>query len=303
MGMVVRTNTMALNAYRQLGLNNSAVSKSLEKLASGFRINRAGDDAAGFAISEKMKAQITGLETAATNAQNGISLIQTAEGNLSEVHDMLNRMVELATKSANGTYTSTEREALQAEVNQLLDEIDRISQSANFNGAKLLDGTMGMNTNAITNLMGKGAVAASSGKPQGANLISDVHYEAVGNSPTGPTFTVDFGALRVNGERDEEVEISIQVGESTYSITVDGLKIYFWTDKDEGITMNDGTTDITASDTNELADALELTNAQTMAAPLEKYVDLTAAETDEERLHMAIEALTGICCAPSSAIS
>ena len=216
MGMVVRTNTMALNAYRQLGLNNSAVSKSLEKLASGFRINRAGDDAAGFAISEKMQAQITGLETAATNAQNGISLIQTAEGNLSEVHDMLNRMVELATKSANGIYTSTEREALQAEVDQLLDEIDRISQSANFNGAKLLDGTMGMNTNAITNLMGKGAVAASSGKLQDANLISDVHYEAVGNSPTGPTFTVDFGALRVNGERDEEVEISIQVGESTY---------------------------------------------------------------------------------------
>ena len=142
MGMVVRTNTMALNAYRQLGMNNSAVSKSLEKLASGYRINRAGDDAAGLAISEKMKAQITGLETAAANAQDGISLIQTAEGNLNEVHDMLNRMVELATKSANGTYTSTERDALQAEVDQLLDEIDRISQSANFNGRKLLDGSM-----------------------------------------------------------------------------------------------------------------------------------------------------------------
>ena len=142
MGMVVRTNTMALNAYRQLGMNNSAVSKSLEKLSSGFRINRAGDDAAGLAISEKMKAQITGLETASSNAQDGISLIQTAEGNLGEVHDMLNRMVELATKSANGTYTSTERDALQAEVDQLLEEIDRISQSANFNGTKLLDGSL-----------------------------------------------------------------------------------------------------------------------------------------------------------------
>ena len=142
MGMVVRTNTMALNAYRQLGMNNSAVAKSLEKLSSGFRINRAGDDAAGLAISEKMKAQITGLETASSNAQDGISLIQTAEGNLGEVHDMLNRMVELATKSANGTYTQTERDALQAEVDQLLDEIDRISQSANFNGAKLLDGSL-----------------------------------------------------------------------------------------------------------------------------------------------------------------
>ena len=150
MGMVVRTNTMALNAYRQLGMNNSAVSKSLEKLSSGFRINRAGDDAAGLAISEKMKAQITGLETASANAQDGISLIQTAEGNLNEVHAMLNRMVELATKSANGTYTSTERSALQDEVDQLLEEIDRISQSANFNGTKLLDGTMGLNTDAIT---------------------------------------------------------------------------------------------------------------------------------------------------------
>ena len=126
MGMVVRTNTMATNAYRQLGMNNSAVAKSLEKLSSGFRINRAGDDAAGLAISEKMKAQIKGLETASANAQDGISLIQTAEGNLNEVHDMLNRMVELATKSANGTYTVQERKALQDEVDSLLDEIDRI---------------------------------------------------------------------------------------------------------------------------------------------------------------------------------
>ncbi len=142
MGMVVRTNTMALNAYRQLGMNNSAVSKSLEKLSSGFRINRAGDDAAGLAISEKMKAQIKGLETASANAQDGISLIQTAEGNLGEVHDMLNRMVELATKSANGTYTQTERDALQDEVDQLLEEINRISDSANFNGQKLLNGAL-----------------------------------------------------------------------------------------------------------------------------------------------------------------
>ena len=123
-------------------MNNSAVAKSLEKLSSGFRINRAADDAAGLAISEKMKAQIKGLETASANSQDGISLLQTAEGNLAEVHNMLNRMVELATKSANGTYTSTEREALQSEVDQLLEEIDRISQSANFNGAKLLDGSL-----------------------------------------------------------------------------------------------------------------------------------------------------------------
>ena len=150
MGMVVRTNTMALNAYRQLGMNNSAVAKSLEKLSSGFRINRAADDAAGLAISEKMKAQIKGLETASSNAQDGISLLQTAEGNLGEVHNMLNRMVELATKSANGTYTQTERDALQSEVDQLLEEIDRISQSANFNGAKLLNGELAAKGGATT---------------------------------------------------------------------------------------------------------------------------------------------------------
>ena len=168
MGMVVRTNTMALNAYRQLGMNNSAVSKSLEKLSSGFRINRAGDDAAGLAISEKMKAQITGLETASSNAQDGISLIQTAEGNLGEVHSMLNRMVELATKSANGTYTQTERDALQSEVDQLLEEIDRISQSANFNGAKLLDGSLSATGGATKiNVIGNGVKASASGGVKG----------------------------------------------------------------------------------------------------------------------------------------
>ena len=230
MAMVVRTNTMALNAYRQLGMNNNAVTKSLEKLASGFRINRAGDDAAGLAISEKMKAQITGLETAATNAQDGISLIQTAEGNLSEVHDMLNRMVELATKSANGTYTSTEREALQAEVDQLLDEIDRISQSANFNGAKLLDGTMGMNTDAITNLVGKGAVAASSGKLQGAALLSDVHYEDKGSGPVNPTFSLAVGALNIKVEEAAQgvtelnkATLSFSIGDQDFSVDLTGL--------------------------------------------------------------------------------
>ncbi|MFZ2539028.1 MAG: flagellin, partial [Oscillospiraceae bacterium] len=101
--MVVRSNLGALNANRQLAMNTSQVGKSLEKLSSGFRINRAGDDASGLAISEKMKAQIKGLEQASSNAQDGISLVQTAEGAMTEVHNMLNRMVELATKSSSGT--------------------------------------------------------------------------------------------------------------------------------------------------------------------------------------------------------
>ncbi len=143
MGMVVRTNTMAINANRQLGMNSNQVSKSLEKLASGFRINRAGDDASGLAISEKMKAQIKGLEQASANSQDGISLVQTAEGALTEVHSMLNRMVELATKSASGTIRDeVDRENIQNEVNALNQEIDRIGNSTNFNGIKLLDGSL-----------------------------------------------------------------------------------------------------------------------------------------------------------------
>lgn len=140
--MRIQHNIAALSAYRNLTNNNSAVAKNLEKLSSGYRINRAGDDAAGLAISEKMRAQITGLETAQKNANDGISLVQTAEGALTEVHSMLNRMVELATQSANGTYEKDDRTSLQAEVEALRDEIDRISKSTNFNGRTLLNGDM-----------------------------------------------------------------------------------------------------------------------------------------------------------------
>lgn len=145
--MRIQHNISALNSYRNLTTNNSALSKNLEKLSSGYAINRAGDDAAGLAISEKMRAQITGLETAQKNANDAISLVQTAEGALTEVHSMLNRMVELATQSANGTYdTDVDRANIQAEVDELLAEIDRIGDSTNFNGIALLDGTGGAMT-------------------------------------------------------------------------------------------------------------------------------------------------------------
>ncbi len=141
--MRIQHNIMAMSAYRNYTNNVSAMKKNLEKLSSGYKINRAGDDAAGLAISEKMRAQITGLETAQKNAKDGISLVQTAEGALTEVHDMLNRMVELATQSANGTYDdTTDRYQLQKEMDQLRSEIDRIADSANFNGIKLLNGDM-----------------------------------------------------------------------------------------------------------------------------------------------------------------
>ena len=141
--MRIQHNIMAMNAYRNYANNTSSLSKNLEKLSSGYKINRAGDDAAGLAISEKMRAQITGLDKAQDNAKDGISLVQTAEGALTEVHDMLNRMYELAEQSANGTFEDgTDRKQLQKEVDQLKSEINRIADSANFNGIKLLDGSM-----------------------------------------------------------------------------------------------------------------------------------------------------------------
>ena len=140
--MRIQHNIMAMNSYRNYTNNTNALSKNLEKLSSGYKINRAGDDAAGLAISEKMRAQITGLNKAQDNANDGISLVQTAEGALTEVHDMLNRMYELAVQSANGTYVEFDREQLQKEVEQLGAEIDRISDSANFNGQKLFNGSL-----------------------------------------------------------------------------------------------------------------------------------------------------------------
>ena len=158
--MRIQHNIAALNSYRNLTGNNSAVSKNLEKLSSGYRINRAGDDAAGLAISEKMRAQITGLNTAQKNAQDGVSLVQTAEGALTEVHSMLNRMVELADQSANGTYDNeVDRANLQKEIASLKDEIDRIADSTNFNGINLLDGSLSakkLDLNKASTLGGQG---------------------------------------------------------------------------------------------------------------------------------------------------
>ncbi|MGN1482115.1 flagellin N-terminal helical domain-containing protein [Porcipelethomonas sp.] len=185
MGMVVRTNINAINANRNLGKNNKTNSKSLEKLASGYRINRAGDDASGLAISEKMKAQIKALGTASDNCEDGISLVQTAEGYMTEIHDMLNRMVELAEKSANGINedsgktgasaygtdasgglnAGTDRAALQAEMDQLCAEIDRIALTANFNGNKLFNGNLDASSGAsVANDDGNGFNASATAK-------------------------------------------------------------------------------------------------------------------------------------------
>ena len=208
--MRIQHNIMAMNAYRNYTNNVSAMKKNLEKLSSGYKINRAGDDAAGLAISEKMRAQITGLETAQKNAKDGISLVQTAEGALTEVHDMLNRMVELATQSANGTYdNTTDRAQMQKEVDQLRDEINRIADSANFNGIKLLDGSMSAEVSmanvkeaisADTQILTDGQLSKT---PQAGKWSIDLSDASITNTKTsantGIKFTIFGKTLDIGG--------------------------------------------------------------------------------------------------------
>lgn len=203
--MRIQHNIAALNSYRQLGNNNSAVSKNLEKLSSGYRINRAGDDAAGLAISEKMRAQITGLTTAQKNAQDGISLVQTAEGALTEVHSMMNRMVELANQSSNGIYdNAVDRANMQKEITSLKDEIDRIAEGTNFNGIKLLDGSLdGAGSAGANGLVGgkianfKEATVTKDGKD--ASAADAVKFEK-------ETFTIDGSNIEVDWSKLSQSE-------------------------------------------------------------------------------------------------
>ena len=138
--MVVQHNISAMNANRMLGITQGSLAKSTEKLSSGYKVNRAADDAAGLSISEKMRKQIRGLDQASANAEDGISAVQTAEGALTEVHDMLQRMNELAVKASNGTMSSDDRQTVQDEVDQLLTEIDRVAETTKFNETYLLKG-------------------------------------------------------------------------------------------------------------------------------------------------------------------
>ena len=189
--MRIQHNIMAMNAYRNYNNNTSALSKNLEKLSSGYKINRAGDDAAGLAISEKMRAQITGLQTAQKNVKDGISLVKTGEGAMQEVQDMLNRMVELSTQSANGTYDNeVDRDNLQKEVDRLKEEIDRIADSANFNGIKLLDGSLSASGAATA----AGDLEFDVTKTVTASATSGTFVDAAGDMAIGATvsYTVSW---------------------------------------------------------------------------------------------------------------
>ncbi|BAD77416.1 flagellin protein [Geobacillus kaustophilus HTA426] len=172
--MRINHNIAALNTYRQLTIGQNAAAKNMEKLSSGLRINRAGDDAAGLAISEKMRGQIRGLEQASRNSQDAISLIQTAEGALNETHSILQRMRELAVQAANDTNTDDDRKELQKEINELVDEIDRIADQTEFNTQKLLDGNGNFTFH----------IGANSGQTITLN-ISDMNADSIGTPASG----------------------------------------------------------------------------------------------------------------------
>ena len=202
--MRIQHNIMAMNAYRNYNNNTSSLSKNLEKLSSGYKINRAGDDAAGLAISEKMRAQITGLSKAQDNAKDGISLVQTAEGALTEVHDMLNRMYSLAEQSANGTYENeTDRAQLQKEVTQLKAEINRIADSSNFNGIQLLDGSLSSVATNLSNMPVTGVAT----------------YQAGVDAVKG-RFEVDLSKLEVTNTSTGAVAVTINIGTFSVKVTV-----------------------------------------------------------------------------------
>ena len=252
--MRIQHNIMAMSAYRNYTNNVSAMKKNLEKLSSGYKINRAGDDAAGLAISEKMRAQITGLETAQKNAKDGISLVQTAEGALTEVHDMLNRMVELATQSANGTYdNTTDRKQMQKEVDQLLSEINRIADSSNFNGIKLLDGTLGLDTATYT----IENVKAEEAKAVDGFVTSILSTSANNADAVAGTDTI----LHADGAKAQLGEFTIDLQQATVETTGTGKF---------KLTIGDMTTTFTATAAGNL-------DAKKMAALIASKFDGTTA--------------------------
>ncbi|MED3747278.1 flagellin [Geobacillus stearothermophilus] len=271
--MRINHNIAALNTYRQLTIGQGAAAKNMEKLSSGLRINRAGDDAAGLAISEKMRGQIRGLEQASRNAQDGISLIQTAEGALNEVHSILQRMRELAVQAANDTNTVDDRGEIQKEINQLTSEINRIGNTTEFNTQKLLNGTRTTTPSSTSTPAGQttgGDDQQSVGQKTGGN-----GQQSVGQKTGG------------NGQQSAgTIEITLQIGANqSQSLTID---IQDMRARALGITGTAGTLGFTA--TNTVTDgtnnatveaALDVSNATDASAAItkiQKAIDKVSAE-------------------------
>jgi flagellin len=278
--MRINNNIMALNAHRQLGMNQAGAAKSMEKLSSGFRINRAGDDAAGLAISEKMRGQIRGLKQASRNAQDGISLIQTAEGALNETHSILQRMRELAVQASTDTNTPEDRAEIQKEMDQLGEEITRIANTTEFNTKTLLDGNMGkgvtqavanVNTNEfVTGITDENTILSDLKDKDGNSLgiaeddVIEVSYVINGQTVTntltvaaeGGVVTTSIGdvvALVTDGNADYTGGVlSIEASADGFNGAIHGLTI----------TVKDSDGKVKAGATNALSSFAETTAAE-----------------------------------------
>ena len=239
--MRINHNISALNTYNKMTVNQNAATKNMEKLSSGQRINRAGDDAAGLAISEKMRGQIRGLEQAATNAQDGISLIQTAEGALNETHAILQRMRELSVQSANDTNTAEDRQQLQNEVDQLSNEITRIAKDTTFNNSNLLDGSFD----------GKFHIGANAGQ----NL--SVNIGKMDSASLGTTGSVTQGGLVVTNATGEAIEVEIKENGAAGTTPDQALAADF-DGKTLTITLGTGNNSNTVKDANQIVTDLNV---------------------------------------------
>ena len=252
MAMVVQHNMSAMNANRNLGVTTGMQAKSSEKLSSGYKINRAADDAAGLSISEKMRSQIRGLNKASDNAQDGISLIQTAEGALNESHSILQRMRELSVQAANGTETDDDREAVQNEISQLQEELTRISETTEFNTMKLLDGSQSGSTSSTgsgpkfgivdTRISGGGAIITSNVAGVSVSISAAATNKAGQESAiwdkTGKTLTLNLAAGKVYTQDEiDELVANAKQEDSTAENTPADIKI---TLKNGVMTATDG---------------------------------------------------------------
>ncbi len=264
--MVVQHNITAMNANRMLGVTSGLQAKSTEKLSSGYKINRAADDAAGLSISEKMRKQIRGLSQASDNAEDGISCVQTAEGALTEVHSMLQRMNELAVKAGNGTMSEDDRQNVQDEIDQLVDEIDRVSETTKFNETYLLKGDNTSNGNTKSLKTG-----AEIGQIDGLTVKAKADAKYTDND------SVKIGKVVVESSDDSVVTVDkdniTDVAGNIAKITTDGTEVV--------VTKNDGNTDTyaTVADFKTAYAGLDIAGAG--AATISKALDTATANTSD----------------------
>lgn len=284
--MRINHNIAALNTYNKLGVSNNAMSKNMEKLSSGLRINRAADDAAGLSISEKMRAQIRGLDQASKNAQDGISLLQTAEGGLNETHDILQRMNELATQAANGTLEADDRDAITKEMDQLTKDVDRIAKSTNFNGKTLLDGTFGSQLDATASTLDDAGTGVTSIDISGAKASTTY---TLSYDDTTKEYTLEDGAMDAGKDKQtvafSEGKGTINFDKMGISISLDGNQST--TGGEVGSIVTTASSDVTLQigSKNDPSQQLgiQINNMDSKSLSLDK-VDLSTADGAQEAM-------------------